>query len=696
MLPNVIYEVIMAKESPLTDSRKVKKILVGITIGLFVGLVLECLKTLWMSWRPWTWYSSIFISLPSGTLVAVAGIIGCCIGIGAAIREYTRRCLVSKFEHLPICAADFITFIIKKMRYRRKVRADVQAELAGHFEDGLKDCKSDEEKEQRAKRLIEDFGDVKLLAVLLRRAKKRCRPLWRKVFARTFQTIGVLILCLSVYLVWFLTGKPVVIVDYVAELNRIVRPVADESLNATPFYHRAAELFKKLPDNFFEFLKKYKETVPEAKWRSEEWEFHRRIFEYLSEYHSKSIDEEKKRIEERIADLTSRLLSKKYNEVTPAQKQLIEKWLESNNEALELVIAGSKKPYYWPKYETGEENTGEMMAVLLPHLSEFRKLVYALRWRAWLSVEDGRYEDAFSDIKTCYRFGKHIKSKDTFLIEQLVGIAFESLTVRTLRSILSEHKIDSTKLVELQQDFERMTADENFTLSLKFEKLCMYDAIQRCFTEDRLGGGHLSLDGLRLVGSMTDSDLFEFVLEGRHWTTPLHILFTHPNKRESREMTDSYYEFWDEIVHKTPAQTRAEGIDIEKEAMEIIKDNLLLDILTPALGRINEISHLTKAEVEVTLTIIAILRYRQDTSDYPQNLQELVAAGYLKKIPLDPFSDRPLIYKKTDEDFILYSFGYDFDDDGGQVYRDGEGRVRPWGDEGDEVFWPVPKSEIKK
>jgi hypothetical protein len=58
------------------------------------------------------------------------------------------------------------------MRYRKKVRADVMAELTAHFEDELRDCRTDEEKEQKAQRLITDFGDVKLLAVLLRPSQK--------------------------------------------------------------------------------------------------------------------------------------------------------------------------------------------------------------------------------------------------------------------------------------------------------------------------------------------------------------------------------------------------------------------------------------------------------------------------------------------------------------------------------------------
>jgi len=146
------------------------------------------------------------------------------------------------FEHLPPCAAEFIKRVIKKMRYRKKVQADVAAELIAHFEDELKECSTDGQKEQKAQLLIAEFGDIKLLAVLLRRAKKRCRPLWRTMFARTCQAIVILFVCFIVYVAWFLSGKPVITTNYVEEFKLTVRPTADESLNAATLYQKAIEL----------------------------------------------------------------------------------------------------------------------------------------------------------------------------------------------------------------------------------------------------------------------------------------------------------------------------------------------------------------------------------------------------------------------------------------------------------------------
>ena len=46
------------------------------------------------------------------------------------------------FAGLPLVAGEYIRLVIKKMGYRRKVRQDVQAELAAHFEDALADCQN--------------------------------------------------------------------------------------------------------------------------------------------------------------------------------------------------------------------------------------------------------------------------------------------------------------------------------------------------------------------------------------------------------------------------------------------------------------------------------------------------------------------------------------------------------------------------
>jgi hypothetical protein len=99
-----------------------------------------------------------------------------------------------------------------------------------------------------------------------------------------------------------------------------------------------------------------------------------------------------------------------------------------------------------------------------------------------------------------------------------------------------------------------------------------------------------------------------------------------------------------------------------------------------------------KTQREATLTILAALRFQKEKGKFPDNLDELVKAGYLTKLPDDPFSNGQLTYKKTADGFLLYSWGSNLKDDGGQAIRDKEGRINLFSDEGDWVFWPVVKN----
>jgi len=378
--------------------------------------------------------------LGASTMVLMAGpvlifLVGC---IYLASKKVRKEAASKDYdiEHLPGCVREYIESVIRNMRYRRKVRSEVREELAGHFEDALHECKDEHEKRKVAERLTGEFGDEKLLATLIRRGKKRCRPFWVKMIAKSFQALGLTVLLLIVYIVWFFSGKPNITIDYVAQMNRAARPVADDTLNAAPFYNKAAELFE-------ESYEKFHEEHPE-------------------------------------------LLSMFYDEATGQQKKALTKWIADNKDTLELVAAGAAKPYYWQKYE-GQE----ALSILLPNLNEFKNLTRTFCWRAWLRAEQGLYKDAFDDLMACYCLGKHCKGDKT-LIEQLVGMSVESLTLKTLREILDAYEFDYKALTTLQEDWEELILQEDFAVSIKVAKFFMYDEIQRCFTDDRIGGGHLS------------------------------------------------------------------------------------------------------------------------------------------------------------------------------------------------------------
>ncbi|MHC4112844.1 MAG: hypothetical protein ACYSUY_17355 [Planctomycetota bacterium] len=531
------------------------------------------------------------------------------------------------YNELPACVAEYIDCVIKKMRYRKKVRRDVQAELKAHFQDELKDCKTDEQREQKAQQLIAGFGDVKLLAILLRRAKKRCRSLWRKILVRSFQVVGVIILYILICFAPLVIGRPNVSVNYADWLNDLGRAGRAESENAYPYYKQAVEVSVKMPELF---------NKSKVKWPAD------------------------------------------FNDM---EMQQFSKWLNDNNKALELMIEGTNKPHYWAVYQRTEAALieGSIFDGSLKHLSGYRQVARALNWRSLYKAYSGEIESALDDCISLLRFGRHQEGKG-LLIEQFMGVAIEAMAFGSISMIMEKADVPADTLKNIQEQLQEEFARPYDVINLEGEKAFLYDYIQRTFTDDGKGGGRMLARGAPLAVGDWKSGLWRFAS------------LSYPDRREVTAKVDQYYNLAEQVFDETPWQVHQEN-EAEKYK-EIAGDSFLLKILAPAVGRVGEIGWRTKTRRTALLTVLALSRYEKEKSKYPESLDVLVEAGYLKEVPKDPYSDSSLVYKKTDEIFILYSFGKNLCDDGGQIVHHDDGRIKQWASEGDWVFWPMPASQI--
>jgi hypothetical protein len=62
------------------------------------------------------------------------------------------------------------------------------------------------------------------------------------------------------------------------------------------------------------------------------------------------------------------------------------------------------------------------------------------------------------------------------------------------------------------------------------------------------------------------------------------------------------------------------------------------------------------------IVALALRAYRLEHDDAPEALDALVPS-YLKSVPIDPYTEKPLIYRKDGKEALLYSTGPDRDDD---------------------------------
>jgi hypothetical protein len=203
------------------------------------------------------------------------------------------------------------------------------------------------------------------------------------------------------------------------------------------------------------------------------------------------------------------------------------------------------------------------------------------------------------------------------------------------------------------------------------EKVFWYDQIQRSFTDDGQGGGRMLVRGMPYV--VTDDwkeNLWRFVS------------FNHPGRQEVVANIDKYFGLFAQKLTETPWELRDEAID-NQVWNEVNITPLMLKIQIPAHERVGQIAWRLKLGREALLTVLAVMRYEKEKGRYPAGLGELVQGGYLKKLPMDPYSDGPLVYRKTEKGFLLYSVGLNLKDD------DGEMGPKMYVVNADWVFWPV-------
>lgn len=184
------------------------------------------------------------------------------------------------------------------------------------------------------------------------------------------------------------------------------------------------------------------------------------------------------------------------------------------------------------------------------------------------------------------------------------------------------------------------------------------DALQSYVDSIRLGN-EMSRGGFvahRLVGCACEADAF----------IQLSRLVPTLEPKEARwliaalEKIDSSAVAWDEVQRNEYRIHQSEpiGAGFAKRLMTRLKAR-------PAL-RVFEMRHnQIAARLRLLAAALAVRCYQTEHSRKPTELKQLVPE-YLQRVPLDPFSGRPMIYRLESWTWLLYSVGEDGVDNGGQ------------------------------
>jgi hypothetical protein len=271
--------------------------------------------------------------------------------------------------------------------------------------------------------------------------------------------------------------------------------------------------------------------------------------------------------------------------------------------------------------------------------------------------------------------------------DQLLGIAIQAQALQMGFQILGRTKMARDLRETLQTRLAALSKDRDFVIDLRGDELVALDTIQTVYAKLPANYKDFDVNSIDLAQrkSMDEAAVeVSRILKLDLTTEEFWKSVTVDPPDQLAQRVRMCYAYYDTIASKTPWQWRREYIDFFRDVRDIIGGNLLLYALVPAIEQQVEICSRGRATRDAFMTTLAILKYRDEKGTLPGDLETLVSAGYLSRLPMDPYSDKPLIYRRTDDDFTLYSVALNF--------RDNDGKPSNWGRDvvdGDQVFWPI-------
>jgi hypothetical protein len=457
------------------------------------------------------------------------------------------------------------------------------------------------------------------------------------LFKAALIILGLLLALTVIRIVWAIIAVPTISVDYVAKFSELTKPVnCDPNENAAASYEAAFAHMVDMPA-----------IIDRSRWPQD---------------------------------------------MNEADLYIAETLLTLNSKALGLAEVAASMPYYWVRRSSSLVQS--LLEINFPEPPKFRTLACCVDFQIKFRLHEGKIKEALESIETLHKMGVHLCATKS-LIEQVLGMRFKSDAVRFVFVILDRHQVDTQTLKHLQQRLIYQILQSENELDFRGDKLLIYDIIQRTFTDNGREGGFLIP---RKAVEFIQPTIITLISPPPSWFEELYrkrylkfywASIAGPGRRKTVKMVDKYFQYADTLKQQTPWQLHLKGLDSDNDLRDTIKGWFAKQLLPRGYYSLIEKYYRYRTEEYALLATIAILRYKAEKGQLPDDLEQLVSAGYLRELPMDPYSDGSLVYKRVGDDFVLYSVGADFDDDGGVGSDWGRG------DTGDQVFWPVerPRAE---
>lgn len=309
-----------------------------------------------------------------------------------------------------------------------------------------------------------------------------------------------------------------------------------------------------------------------------------------------------------------------------------------NEKPLELMAEMGDKPCFLYR-----DPSQSLVESLLPDAVQMIQATELLFFSSLFKAEDGDINGAITRLVAGLKFSP-LMSREGTLIAFLISAAETRILSQFLGEVFRGKALEDKDLVRLMSIQDPSPWRERLAAAFRGERVLFIEA------------------GYDLEGDFED---LGSIYEGANWWRNLGTWIIRPLvKKDMRQTLPSFGLL--EAEAKVPYyQSR----DVLRARDRQIQERPWYAFLSKMMISNSEAVFMKEAMLEaIMLTSRAGLACRLSksrTGRYPENLEELVP-GILTEVPVDPFTGKPLVYRREGEGFIVYSLGSNQKDDGGR------------------------------
>lgn len=569
---------------------------------------------------------------------------------------------------LPAPAEALILRVLKRTRLWRGERVAVADELIAHFADGIASGES-------ASELVDRFGDERAAAKLIRRAKRRGRPLLWHAGKYVVRGFLVVVAAYCVEFIRFVARTPSITVDYLAMLNVEAVRFAPNG-RAWPIYRQALVALDLNHDTAFNRPLKITPTVDGRKLRDAtvddvEWP---ELVAWV-DAHAAQI--------ELVRQAASKpgmgfVLGDHGDADDPALD-----FLETPRSAQAWSMTAHRRVAPRPLIEQST------VSLATPHLNHWTNL-------ADLIVADSRVAKSKHDGArlTADLFalrGMARQFRGPFLVEQFISLTMDRILCNRIAEVLRESPelLDDAALVGLAHALSGVGGETASTvIDLTGERLTQRDLLQRMYTDDGHGDGYLTTEGATILRGFNS---YEFDGRGNRPDIRQLLISNAISVTKTRAVVLAEFDRLMAVTESQFARPLYEVMDETKWANGQIEDRLieiryspmlyakLFPVLTlmPTVSYAQHSAELVLGMRDGIIVAIAAELYHRRHGGYPASIESFVPE-FLPRVPMDRFDRFALRYRVIDGRPVVYSVGIDRDDDAGRACRNrGSGDIEP-------------------